>query len=1446
MKPNQRLSIMTFPQFFDGNELHLNIVVLPRDHNPLNPIIVGGDVPIPDSDIAFADAEFSFSAQLLPGLGVTPLPQPQALNLGIPLNIDAPENPREIFEAMGNHFQIFDASMENSNINLQNIPKERQFEEARPREVSVRKYLPKSYRNATNFTTPRTKNAVTDDSYHCAVKAAKFYAGFKRSSDIISWGKVFAHILRQPLLARAAGFIYSTTLPIDATSFPEGGYLYIDLAEGSSYSPQHASDSTFIKNYAARIPALTPGEPRHIFASILYPVLAVHDGNYDELFQETAEFDDGFAKIVHCHQSPHRNPLEEEPDGSYPTKDTGILFSWDDQANVFRFMRQLMIDPTVTDPSKRLDAPLGILGYHIDVREMADAGDPENPWESLNRVSSRQPLTLARNPLNPGESIELGNFEGELPYQVYPTQLDGTEQVTGQLQTYWLPMYFANWSGHSMVLPNEDASTIYQTTNANVDNDPFGTPVVDQDGNPVLDENGIQRTTGTGVSGPAQNQLNQMYIAGDITAQLRYGSSYQFRIRMQDLSGGAPSIDQNPINETPSDIATCAFKRYITPIQPRIREIEALQTEDENETHPILGTDGPSELNELNIRRPKLGYPAVAYTNKYTDPVQRLLNQSNLGLQPDLANAEHRVGLGIADPDVAAIEIVVEIETLKLDKLDSVNGKDDYVHLYTTRRAFPSIVNDDDYEASLNIPISYVDVQGPDKVLNLGNELNLVQDLGLADDIDNLEELVLPTSRMARLTIRAVCEDKATSGETNAYYGVIDDNNKQLDVRYGEAFSIQVYKPSDDETDLLVQTPGVPQLQGIYMQPDVQNVFDGKASTLLFGKQNTRVLNNVQQLADQLDLESTGLTLNASKGKRVVFGCSSRIRHTLAPDGSSITFASKSDLINHWLCCVSVEMDRDWMWDALKTDAFLVKRTYGFTHDEQPLAIDAEIGRIKMIRTASFEALDGPQRNSTRIVFIDAVEPKKEIQGNVPLFPDTIDVSYTLEPNFKENHAQQQDDPEVLAMTLPITTPPAQVPKIASAGMALSPYVRDKKYASSESRKRFLWIEFEEEVADPQDTYFARILANAPDQLISNNHPSLFIAPEEPPLPIDPEQIRIISPASSNDLAGLNAMQPMIKSTSSNRHYILPLPPGLHANSDEMFGFFTYEFRVGHFERPLENVNDTPEKVWTTGQGRFGRRLKSQGIQHPAPTLTCMPNRDEDKLWVTAPYAVAVHDGKNVTANPPRTELWALLYAQVKQADNKDYRNILMDDRPLDWRVQIERDKEVNVFERYSEKALQLLNKITSKTLKTEVAITPTGNFLKLIDFSKKNKSATKYGTTVWSSKEIKQLLIVCGLPQNASLSVIVVETLPQITNIFDHMTDLQQAGTAKAASDFMAPDQKVAFGQEHKKKYGARQGVATEQVDRKPSPVSDRLGHHRIMRTSPLTKVPEVCCTDC
>jgi hypothetical protein len=223
-----------------------------------------------------------------------------------------------------------------------------------------------------------------------------------------------------------------------------------------------------------------------------------------------------------------------------------------------------------------------------------------------------------------------------------------------------------------------------------------------------------------------------------------------------------------------------------------------------------------------------------------------------------------------------------------------------------------------------------------------------------------------------------------------------------------------------------------------------------------------------------------------------------------------------------------------------------------------------------------------------------------------------------------------------------------------------------------------------------------------------------------------------------------------------------------------------------------------------------------------------MTNRDEDKLWVTAPYAVTVHGGKNVTADPPRTELWALLYAQVKQADDKDFRNILLDDRQLDWRVQVEKTKSVDLLEKYTDSQLQVLSTIAYRNFKYETSPAAVTSVLQLVDFSTKSKDGKKYGTVVWTHKEVEMLLANLGLPSGASLSVLVVETLPQITNIYEHVSRL---------------DEPQVSGSSETLTQGATLTMARQASDvRTPSPVSDELGHHRLLRTSPLTEVPPVC----
>ena len=97
---------------------------------------------------------------------------------------------------------------------------------------------------------------------------------------------------------------------------------------------------------------------------------------------------------------------------------------------------------------------------------------------------------------------------------------------------------------------------------------------------------------------------------------------------------------------------------------------------------------------------------------------------------------------------------------------------------------------------------------------------------------------------------------------------------------------------------------------------------------------------------------------------------------------------------------------------------------------------------------------------------------------------------------------------------------------------------------------------------------------------------------------------------------------------------------------------FTYEFRVGHVTN------------WSTAQGRFGPALRVAGVQHPAPPLLGTVSSLPATVSVAAPYATPVFGGRNLLPAGPRTQLWALLYAQVTQA-RQGQRNVLLARREL-------------------------------------------------------------------------------------------------------------------------------------------------------------------------------------
>jgi hypothetical protein len=1364
---NSRFTLMAFPQRVDNaGLLSLNIVFIPRNINPLEEIETSYN---PALVPAFAIVKPSFVVKVVnnpdefPGRVPDDKP-PYTAELLYPPDLLYLYKTLKVTKGDDGKPKYFDIDEERSKRNSK-APGSHFAPPAVDASQAVKKYLPQTYRNAFNFKAPRTPNAVIDDSYLCAIRDQKDLPKFVPDNQV-SWGKVYAHLLRQPLLAEKGGLIYKTTIQLADDDFAKGGWLYIDIMSGTPYADVQANslsdpddvDGPFIARYAARMPILKKGVARPLFAPVLFPVLkkgADPDGNFDELFIEAARFNDGFASIVHANQPVSHNLLKEEQDGFHPQKEMGIRLGWEDEQILIWYLRQLAIDETVGND--RLDAPLGVNGFHIDVRINNTSGDaPPASWESLTEVESNGSMKL--------EEIDFGVWKGELPFQVYPTKLDSAGGTN-----YWLPLYFGNWNNASMVLPDNVAAQLYAN---------------EQDINKKL-------------------TVSDTYRAIDTDTKLVYGTSYDFRVRMSDISGGGPEPGAEPLNKLQSHIATIAFKRYVAPNTLRI-----LNTDSEN-----------FESDMLTIARPLLGFPAVVYTGKYkaldgdgktyNSAVEELQKAFKANIARQIAEKKAEA-FGIPDPDVVMVEIKVEVETLQLDNLASDDGQEHYITLYKTCRNFPENFND-----AAEIPVEYVDV----KKLNFTEKTKPFTDPpdNYYNETINVSKgrIILPTARHIRLTLRAVCEDK------DSYWGNLNDN-PDLNSRYGKTTVLKIFVPSRNEVDLFTGTIDPPVLQGIYLQPDPVSV---KLNPIVFrtlqgAKEGMPDI--VQRLAKQLNLECKGSTLFAGNGERVQFWCSNMASHTMAPDNSSLTFANKRELEGHWFVCTNLRLERDWTWDGLETKSVMVQRRRRWGRDVEKIGDKKYeiIGDLDIRRIASFQAIQKDEagkvnRDYTRLIFIDIINLHPA--GEAP--PDVAEVQYNFQPQLRADSLGDKPDFQTERLLLPTTINPVQIPKLVGAGIALSPYVRNfPYYSATEPRQRFLWLEFDKLPVDPNDDIFCRVLAYAPDQLLSNNSPELMSIQDESPLPIDAEYVRTVIPDSSHDHSGLGAMQKLEKSIDTGRHfYLLPTPPGLHPESPELFGFFTYEFRYGHTDR-----------VWSTAQGRFGRQLRVAGLQHPAPNMRCMVTRDEKKICISAPYAQALSNGKNVTSDPPRTSIWCLLYAQVKQADGLDYRNILLDEVEL---------------QPLSPKRFDLTfrRRIANAKRRRDVELVKALQ-LELSQLQMREKESVTYAKNCICNQDIIAMLELYGLPLDSSLSVLCVEVYGQITRINEHINNYSIKKRRSLLGEVAGLYGNSAASQmSHSLE---RIGENTRQQT--PDPLGENLGLFRILRTSPLTEVPFICCVGC
>jgi hypothetical protein len=146
-------------------------------------------------------------------------------------------------------------------------------------------------------------------------------------------------------------------------------------------------------------------------------------------------------------------------------------------------------------------------------------------------------------------------------------------------------------------------------------------------------------------------------------------------------------------------------------------------------------------------------------------------------------------------------------------------------------------------------------------------------------------------------------------------------------------------------------------------------------------------------------------------------------------------------LLGQWIVALVLDMERDWTWDGLAQPAALGQPT----QPQLSFARDSEnIGTVTVPRVVAAGATGNPgqttDRSRTRIIFFDSIDPNP-LPGD---FPDVLNPVYRVTANFGDATPQQVS----LPITLPITTPPSQTPKIVSTGIAESPYTHSLRASS--------------------------------------------------------------------------------------------------------------------------------------------------------------------------------------------------------------------------------------------------------------------------------------------------------------------------------------------------------------------------------------------------------------
>lgn len=1153
MLDDLELSLMAFPQTWTAatHTLAVNLLVLP----------VGDPTGAVGSVSPFTGTTLKLNAQLITG---ETLPSTTATPaLSVPFSAVPPPSAVALLNSMKSRLPS-GVTVTSAKLTKTDMP-------ANP--VQVMKSLPQSYTQAFPFSRP-TRDAslfTVGDGYGCAVaeQAPPIQRPFPKPPALprtIAWGQIISYILHQPLLAQACGLLYSTTVTIAPSLLNDVSWIFFTIDTSVATNPfasDVASNPDKVRSYAARLPALSTN--RRVFAATLFPVVRAPQAMLSEPGgpdDEAEIYDDGFAQVVHSYQPPTFDTATGSTTGITPGAEAGIQLAWDDEQVTIWLNRQVgLLHDRATQAAtlSQPESPLGVVGYRVDVSPSG-----ANAWQSLCAASGSLPFSQS-SPTGAGTTTLAAN--AELAVTPSPIRAAAGGSTTNNA-TPWLPLYFTAWRGVSLVADDPTISGLNPPDKAQPTGNNNNTPLPSTSLRPA-----------------------------NLPPPPQYGQQYDFRVRLVDLTGGGPAVNEQPIHPGLAPIATTRFLRYIPPKALQVAVTPPPPQTTTNSTGALtMPRPGPvGTITKFAVQKPRMGYPEAIFAGVSLSTFQGASLTA-------LVNAAFASGgaAGAPDPDVDKFSVTVEAAIPDHDTgpagvspLDIDGTK--WRVVYSVIEQFPSGA-----DPTVTLALSYTEV--PDIA-------------AMALPADNATTLPIPTARDIRVRLQPLCSLKST-----LYYGTETPP-------IGPFSDYITRQEAATEANLF---PGIPaqQLLACYLQPG------GTPAEL------------AARVAQSFGLTANGLTLAAPPGTRAVFGNSGALRCTMSPDRSTLTFANANELLGHWIVALTLEVNRDWTWDGFASPALSVFRDGG----AKP------IGTILFPTVVAPSALGNAatpaNRSTMQLIFLDAISA----QPAPGTFPEVLNPQYSITAAFSKAASVNQT---WTTLQLPITTPPAQTAKVVATGIAESPYVPASDYSSTQLRDHYLWIEFDAPIADmSDDTYFGRVLAYGPDPLLAGSllPPKQLPIAAEPVLAIDPEPARAIFAGQDSDESGLDAITQLIPASATSSgpdgvHFLLPLPPGLTEDSLELFGFWTHEFRVGHaqkwstaqgrFGRPLRVAgiqHPSPRLVCTVFRNNAGITVTA------SYALTLL----DGVSALSAQYG------------DPQTALWFMLYTQVTQTDGTSQRNVLL------------------------------------------------------------------------------------------------------------------------------------------------------------------------------------------